>query len=166
MSPRGLAQGPERGSTGPLCWDLDRGKGAAGGGRGRGLLSTAGSSRMGSRDPAVGCCTAQSQPPPVGQPRLSSPRRLWRQSGVRRGPFAPSGRVAVLSGFAFSLLQPGSGQAPFPEDSQVRSCPAPCVARIHLGFSCAIQVWRWWRRPSPSVPIPLRSGEKDAAGRR
>lgn len=47
-------RGAERGSTGPLCWDLDRGKGAAGGDAGEGAAPRAGSSGMGSRDPAVG----------------------------------------------------------------------------------------------------------------
>lgn len=107
--PTGPRSGAQSGAGPVLGWDLDRGKDGTGGDAGEGAARWLGllAWAPGILQWSAALHQWASLVPP--------PRRLGRQSGGRLGHFAPSGRVAVLSGFAFSLVQPGSGQDPFPK---------------------------------------------------
>lgn len=140
---------------------MDRGKGAEGReGRERGRLG-----RL-AWAPGILQWGAAQHSPSLDQwaSLVRSLRPLWRQSGARRGHFAVSGRVAVLSVFAFSLVQPGSRQDPFPEDSEVRSCPAPRVARIQLGSAVSSRLRGGGAVHSHQCPFPCVQGRRAQRG--
>lgn len=103
--PTGPRSGAQSGAGPVLDWDLDRGKGGTGGDAGEGAAP-----RLGLLAWAPGILQWSAAQYSTSLHQWASlvplPRRLGRQSGARLGHFAPSGRVAVLSGFAFSLVQP------------------------------------------------------------
>lgn len=111
----------------------------------------------------MGCCTAQSQPPPVGQPRPSSPPAVEAIRGaagslccVQEGGSLQ--RFRILSCPAW--LKAGSFSRKL--RSEVLPCPTRGAGTIR--FSCAIQVARWGAVHSHQCPFPCVQGRRAQQG--